>query len=93
MLPFPNRNRHSNLRIEIKKSINAVAQLGFNLFPRAFQNMHCYPRLVPILQLHRSVAYLGDLIGWQQPHPVDQCQIRHAAHLIRQPHNWEQASV
>ena len=59
---IPNRNTDLDFRIEVKEGINAVAQLGLDLFSRAFQNMHRHPRLVPVLELYGCITHFGDLL-------------------------------
>ena len=82
---IPNRNTGLDFRIEVKEGIDAAAQLGLDLFPRAFENVHRHTRLVPVLQLYRCITHLGDLLRGKEAQTIDQCKIRHAAHLKRQP--------
>ena len=72
----------SDLRIEIKKGIQALFELTFDFLSRTFQNVHGHVRLMAIGEFQGSVSYLDDLALGQQTHSVDQSQICHVKHLI-----------
>lgn len=71
-----------NFRIKFEEGIDAVPQLGFDFLPRTLQDVHRYPRLMPILQRHGRVAHCRDFLRRKKPHTVHQCQIRHA-HILK----------
>jgi hypothetical protein len=66
-----------NLRVKIEERIQTHTQLGFNLLPASFEDMHRYSGRVSVLQSDWSVAHLCYLVGWQQPHSINQCQVCH----------------
>ena len=69
----------SYLRINIEKRFHADPQLFFDLFLRAFEHVHRYVSLTPVLQLQRRFAHSGNLIRGQQTHTIYQSQICHAS--------------
>jgi hypothetical protein len=60
----------SNLWIKIKKRVQALLELRFNLFPRPLNGVHCYMRLVTVGQFQGCILDLGDFAFWQQPQSV-----------------------
>ncbi len=60
------------LGIKIEKGVDAMPQLGLDLFAAAFQHMHRYMRFIAVLQCHRSFAYRRNLVRRQQPHSIHQ---------------------
>ncbi len=67
-----------DLRIQIEERFQAGAQLLLDFFLAAFEHVHGDVRLMSVGKLHRSLAHFGHIFGGQQPHAVNQCQIRHA---------------
>src|ERR1700731_4987365 len=74
--------RFSNLGIEIEERVNAHAQLPFDLFARAFQNVHRHVGLVSVGEFEGCILHLGDFTLRQEAQTVDQSQISHEPHLI-----------
>lgn len=70
-------SRLSDLRIEIKEGFQARAQLLFNLFLAAFEDVHGHMGLTTVGELYRGFTDLGNIFRRQEPHAVNQCQIRH----------------
>ena len=60
----PDRGPGLNLRVKIEECFEAQPKLRLDLFPAALEHMHRDPRLIAVLQCHRSVAYRRNLIGW-----------------------------
>ncbi len=73
--------QHLKLRVEIEKGVEALLELGLNLLARSLQHVHGDVGLVPVGQLQRSIVNLRHFALRQQPHSVDQSQIRHVRHL------------
>ena len=71
-----------DLRIEIKKGIQALFELTLDFLSRTLQDVHCHVRLVAVGELQGGVSYLDDLALGQQTQSVDQSQICHVKHLI-----------
>src|SRR5580700_111379 len=82
-----------NFRIQIEERFQARAQLLLDLFLAAFEHVDGDVRLVPVGKLHRSLPHFGHILGRQQPHAVNQCQIRHALNSNRNPVPSSQYSV
>jgi hypothetical protein len=61
-----------NLGIEIEEGVEAHTKLGFNLLPASLEDVHRHSGLISILQSDWSIAHLCYLVGWQQPHPINQ---------------------
>src|SRR5205085_2431328 len=66
-----------NLRIKIEERFHARAQLLFDLFLAALEQMHGDVRFALVLQLDRRLAELLNVVRGQQPHAIDQRQLRH----------------
>ncbi|ACO32092.1 hypothetical protein ACP_2701 [Acidobacterium capsulatum ATCC 51196] len=66
-----------NLREKIKKRIDALPQLRFDLLARAFQIMHRHARAIPVLQLDRRIANRFNLIFRQKPQSIHKRQVSH----------------
>ena len=64
-----------------KKGFETHLQLLFNFFLAAFEDVHGNVRVATVLELEGSVTYLEDFVGGQQPHSINQRQIRHEAIL------------
>jgi hypothetical protein len=62
----------SDLGIKIEKRLKALPQLLFDIVLRALEHVHGDPSIVPVFELNRSIADLGDLIGGQQSKSVNQ---------------------
>ena len=67
-----------DLRVKIEERLQAGAQLLLDFFFAAFEYVHRDVSLTPADKFYRSLPYLGHVFRRQQPHSVNQCQIRHA---------------
>lgn len=73
----------SEFRIDIEEGIEALLELGFNLFTRALKHVHGDVCLIAISKLKGSVVDLDDFALGEEAHSVDKSQICHEEHLIR----------
>jgi hypothetical protein len=64
-----------------------LTQLVLDLFPAAFEHVHGDVSLFAVFERYHGVAHLDCLLGGKQPHSVNQCQICHAAILLREAHS------
>lgn len=64
--------------IEIEEGIDAHAELSFDLFAAAFEDVHGNVGLVAIVQGYGRFAHGCHLISRQQPHSIDQRKICHS---------------
>jgi hypothetical protein len=71
-----------NFGVEVEEGVNAVPQLTLDLFASAFEHVHGYRGRVAVSQLHGSFADLLYFFCGEQPHSVDQHQIRHSSILF-----------
>jgi hypothetical protein len=72
----------SEFRIDIEESVEALLELGFDLFARALKHVHGDVGLVAIGELEGSVVDLDDFALGEEAHSVDKSQICHEEHLI-----------
>jgi hypothetical protein len=63
----------SDFREEIEKGVDALAQLGLDLLARAFEQMHGYAGVVPILEFDGRFADASHFLGGKQAETVYQC--------------------
>ncbi len=54
-----------------------MTQLGFDLFARTFEDVHCDVCFIAICELYWCFANALDLFGWKESHAVNQCEICH----------------
>ncbi len=71
-----------DLGVEIEEGVEAQLQLVFDGFAASFEDVHGYVSFVAVFELDGSIADLGDLIGGQQTHAIDQCEICHSPHCL-----------
>ena len=76
------RSRGSDFRIEIEKGIEALLELGFDLFARALEHVHGDVCLVSIGELEGGVVDFDDFAFGEEAHSIDKSQICHVEHLI-----------
>ena len=62
----------SDLRVQIEKCVNTLAQLFFNVFLRPLNDVQRDPGLTAILELDRGLSYLFNLVRGQQAQSVNQ---------------------
>src|SRR5579859_4502956 len=72
----------SYLWVEIEERVNAHAQLPFDLFARAFEDVHGDVRFMSVGEFEGCILHLGDFTLGQEAQTVDQSQISHEHHLI-----------
>ena len=72
-----------DLGVEVEEGVEAHFELPFDLLAAAFEDVHGDTRLVAVLQGDWSVAHRCYLVGGQQSHSVNQCQVCHAFDSIR----------
>jgi len=72
----------SDLRVKIKKRIQALLQLGLDLPARTLNYEHCDVCFVSIHEFECCIVDLCHFALGQEPHSVDQSQICHVQHLI-----------
>ena len=66
-----------DLGIEIEEGFQACAKLLLDFFLTAFEDVHRHVSLPSIGEFDWSLADLGNLVGRQESHAVNQCQICH----------------
>src|ERR1700678_4255028 len=62
---------------EIEKGVDALAQLGLDLLARAFEQMHGYAGVVPILEFDGRFANASHFLGGKQAETIYQSQVGH----------------
>src|SRR5271165_5381732 len=67
---------------EIEEGVDALAQLGFNLFAGAFEQVHGHPGSVAVPEFDGRVTHPCYFLGGKQTQTIDKSQIRHSHHLI-----------
>jgi len=72
----------SDFRVEVEEGVDAHAELPFDLFAGAFEDMHGDMGFVSVGKFERRVLDRGDFALGQEAETVDQSQIRHEVHLI-----------
>ena len=61
-----------DLGVEVEEGVEAHFELPFDLLAAAFEDVHGDACLVAVFQGDWSIAHLCYLVGWQQPHSIDQ---------------------
>jgi hypothetical protein len=65
-------NGFLNFRIKVEEGIEAHAELSFDLLATSFKDVHGDSGFISVFEGDWSVAHLCYLVGWQQPHSIDQ---------------------
>lgn len=84
-LPFINNSAHLiGLRYwkldfweEVEEGVDALAELGFDLFAGAFEQVHGDAGGVSVFEFDGGFADCGDFVGGEKAHSVDKCEVCH----------------
>lgn len=61
-----------DLGVEIEEGFDAVAELRFDLFAAAFEDVHCDLGFVAVFESDRGGLHGLNLVGGEKPHSVYQ---------------------